>query len=343
MNKGEIALQLGKFIAVDASSDDIQKGIKTMAFPGPNEAILKAMQYLDGRAQRLSTVTDVVSGQVDKVLQPTTVMELSEQSAQLFTSIEEFQLESWNDELQKLYRLNKKHLDKAQYFAINTLSGLEEVEIAPDDFGEDLRVVPIADPRLASERQKQAKATFLWQFVTTNPLTAQNPLSLYNASKRVLKTMEIEDIDEILPPLVPQEVERFDDQDTENMFFMMAPENRPMFDVFPDQDHIAHLESMAQFEANPYFQAVDKKAWMEHRNKHLAYAFGNDAGIFNEAGPQGGGPGQPDGMGAPPGDAGGAAGDFGAPAMQPGGMAQDGLMGGGMQAAGPSGRAGGAD
>lgn len=201
-NKGEMKIELGKFTKVEASTDDIQKGIKTLSFTGPSPALAEAIQLLMSESKRLSTVTDVVTGDVDKVLQPTTVATLVDQSLQMFTSVQEFLLESWNDELAKVYKLNSKYLSDEEYAAIvGGPEGFSQLVVGAQDFLPDLRVLPIADPRSGSAQQRQQKAQFLWQFVTTNPLTMQNPLALLEASKRVLQAFEVEDIDKILPGL----------------------------------------------------------------------------------------------------------------------------------------------
>lgn len=201
-NKGDMKIELGKFTKVEASSEDIQKGIKILNFTGPSPALAEAIQLLMSESKRLSTVTDVVTGDVDKVLQPTTVATLVDQSLQMFTSVQEFLLESWNDELLKLYKLNAKYLSDEEYAAIvGGQSGFMQIQVGREDFLPDLRVIPVADPRSGSMQQRQQKAQMLYQFATTNPLIMQNPLALLEVSKRFLQAMEVEDIDRILPGL----------------------------------------------------------------------------------------------------------------------------------------------
>jgi hypothetical protein len=42
-------------------------------------------------------------------------------------------------------------------------------------------------------------------------------------------------------------VARIDDQNLENSYFLMPAEKRPLFDVFPDQDHIQHMKKIDLF------------------------------------------------------------------------------------------------
>ena len=207
-NKGDMTIELGKFKRVEASAEDIQKGIKTFSFPGPNPALGEAMQMLIQESKRLSTVTDVVTGDVDKVMQPTTVTTLVDQSLQMFTSVQEFLLESWGDELGKLYKLNGRYMQEEEYAAVmgsgqGAIAGggmsMLPVVAGKQDFLPDLRVMPVADPRMATTKQKQEKAMLLYQFGSTNPLIMANQMAMYEMTRRVLQAMEVEDIDAILP------------------------------------------------------------------------------------------------------------------------------------------------
>jgi chaperonin GroES len=199
VGKGDVTLELGKFRKVEASNEDIQRGIKNFSFPGPTPALSEAIQLLMNESKRLSTVTDVVTGDVDKVMQPTTVTTLVDQSLQMFTSVQEFLLESWGDELGKLYKLNGRYMKEAEYAAVIGGGSFQQIVAGADDFLPDLRLLPIADPRMATTKQRQEKAMLLYQFGMANPLIMQNPQALYEMTRRVLDALEVEDIDAILP------------------------------------------------------------------------------------------------------------------------------------------------
>lgn len=76
----------------------------------------------------------------------------------------------------------------------------------------------------------------------------QNQVSLYLAGKKYLEAIDAEDIDEILPPPQPPPTPaRIDDQHLENAYFLMPPDHRALFDVFPNQDHLRHIEAIDKF------------------------------------------------------------------------------------------------
>lgn len=236
-------LTMGKGIKIPRSVDDISKHFMKLEFKGPDPAIQQAIEYLQTVAQRISSSSDIMAGQPDKVYQPEALLSMLEQGLQLYSSVQEFMGVSMEDELQKVYRLNAKYMQMEETF----LSGDSQITVTPEDYQDDFRIVPIFDPKYSTRSQKLAKAQAVMQFVTQYPLTAQNPQSLYLAGKRYLECLDVEDIDEMFPqPDIPQPV-RIDDQNLENAYYIAPPDKRPMFDVFADQDHMAHIQTIDRF------------------------------------------------------------------------------------------------
>ncbi len=199
INKGPVKIELGSFKAVSASTDDIQKGIKTLSFPAPPPTVMQAMTALEARAQRIGATTDAVSGDVTKVLQPSTVSQLIDQALTVFTSVQEFLLNSWSKELNKIYRLNSLYFRGYEAFVTLTPDGAQAAMVTAEDFAQDMMIMPVADPRLASQQARIQKAQFLFEFATKNPLIANNQDALLRISRRLLEEMEIDSIDGLLP------------------------------------------------------------------------------------------------------------------------------------------------
>ena len=239
-------LTMGKGIKIPRSVDDISKHFMKLEFAGPNPAIQQAIQYLQEVAQRISSSSDIMAGQPDKVYQPQALLSMLEQGLQLYSSVQEFMGLSMEDELQKVYRLNAKYLQAEEYFS----DGDKQISVTKEDYRDDFRIVPIFDPKYATRSQKLAKAQAEMEFIMQFPLTAQNPQSLYLAGKRYLEALDVEGIDEVLPaPQIPQPV-RIDSQSLENAYFLAPPDKRPLLDVFPQQDHLVHVQEIDKFIAS---------------------------------------------------------------------------------------------
>lgn len=274
---GEIEMVMGKFVKTSGFGDGrMADKFFHLQFPGPNAAMITLMQGLEGYTRSLASVTDAVTGDVEKVYQPMTISTMLEQSLQMPTSVMEQMANSFQDELEKLYLLNRKYLQDDAYFVEDgKLFG-----VTRDDYAQDLRVIPIFDPRNITKQQKISKAQALYQFAFQNPLMMQNPKSLYEVSKKMLEAMEVEDIKDMLPePQEPPQPQEIDDQRQENMYFLMPPQDRPLFDVVQTQNHAQHIQIIDELLNGPLAQEIDKEMLqpiMDHRKKHVAYLYMNN-------------------------------------------------------------------
>ena len=238
--KGEVQLQLGKFITTESSVEDISRGIYQFKFPPPSPALTQIAELLMSRSDRLATVTEALTGQTDKVMQPTTILALIEQSLQVFSTVYERILGSWASELEKHFRLNRKHMDPEEFFGVLDITGaLKEASAGREDYTDDLQIRPLADPKMSTERQKLAKSDAEWEFANSNPLIVNSPMHYYQASIRRAEALGIEDPGELVPK-PPVELPRVDDPAKENIG-ALSPEPMMPF-VFPDQDHNLHIK-----------------------------------------------------------------------------------------------------
>lgn len=301
-------LSMGKANKIPRSVDDIRKHFLPMSFEAPSPQTLQAIELLTAHANKLSNNSDILSGSPDKVYQPTAMLAMIEQGLQLFSSVQEFLGYSMEDELQKVYRINSKYLEDDQYF----VWGDEQISVTREDYTDDFRVVPIFDPKYSTRSAKLSKAQAVYEFTLSNPLMAQDGESLYSASRMVLEALDVEDIDTMLKkPSEPPQVARIEDQNLENTYFIMPPDKRPLFDVFPDQDHLKHIQTIDKFIAfldgsmamdvpnvaggDPAISRLivsmggeQKKEiianLLRHRSQHLGFLYGQINGVMDEQG-----------------------------------------------------------
>lgn len=300
-------LAMGKGIKIPRSVDDIRKHFTKLEFQAPSQQSLQMIELFQGVAQRISANSDVLSGAPDKVYQPTTMLSMIEQGLQLFSSVQEFIGVSMEEELQKIFRINAKYLQDQEYF----MFGDEQIQVSVEDYQDDFRIVPIFDPKYSTRSQKLAKAQAEFDFIAQNPLTNSDSEALYLASKRVLEALDTENIDSILKPPQQQQPARIDDQNVENAYYMMPPTKRPLFDVFPQQDHVEHIQKIDEFIAyldgsmpmdipnvpggDPQISRLlqsmsnDQKEelisnLLSHRAMHLSFLYGQMKGVMDENG-----------------------------------------------------------
>lgn len=278
----EIRMVLGKFLKIPDTVGDMKNSLIQMTFPGPNEALIKLMEAIDMRAQRLGSTTEATTGTPSRAEQPTTYLAAIEQSLETFSSVQMRLANSLGDELQKVYRLNQRYLPLVDYYIVND----EPEQITRADYADDMLVAPIFDPKFASQAQKIARAQAELQLALQNPVNQSRPQVLDAAFKRAYEALDVDNIDELLPPQ-PQ-IENFDDQLVENMFFLLPKEARPLFDVFPEQNHMMHLAQMDEFigQFGATLQPDQQEDVLKHRMKHEAYLYGQQHGIIEPPPPR---------------------------------------------------------
>lgn len=275
--KGEVTFQLGKFTKVANTNQDLRQGIFQFQFPGPNATHFNVTDLLMARGDRLATVTEAVTGQTEKVMQPTTILALIEQSLQVFSTVYERVLSAWQIELEKHFRLNRKHMDPTEYFAINDVGGsLQQFTASREDYAEDLQIEPLADPKMSTDRQKMARAEAELQTTLQNPLNMGNPMPIYNAYKRYYIAIGSDNIEEILPNLAQMSLPRVDDPVMENRGALSPVPMIPP--AYPDQHHQMHIEAHMQLLNDPLYgkmlSEVGRQEMMEHIQAHSAFLYG---------------------------------------------------------------------
>ena len=313
----EFELSIGRGIKIPRSVDDIRRHFMKLDFAGPGPELPGMIQQLVEAAQRVSSSSDILAGQPDKVYQPHALLTMLDQGLQLFSSVQEFLGYAMEDELNKIYRLNAKYMTSEEHFVFEQ----QHLSVTPEDYQDDFIVRPIFDPKQTTRGQKLAKAQAVREFALTDPLGAQNTQTIYLAGKQYLEALDVENLDEFYPePAVP-EVARIDDQNLENAYFLMPPDKRPLFDVFPDQDHMKHIETIDKFIASfldlgeameiPIAKAEGAETYgtkgdpmvkrlvagmskeqkeelianlLRHRSQHLAYFYAQINGVMDEQG-----------------------------------------------------------
>jgi chaperonin GroES len=271
----EVRMTLGKLRKIPDTVGDLQQSIMLMKFPGPNAALMQLMEAMDVRAQRLGAVTEATTGSITaQTAQPTTVLAQIEQAMEQFSASQMRLANSLSEELQKIYRINQRWLPLIDYFIVNG----EPEMVTKADYADDMLIQPVFDPKYATQTQKIQRAQAEIMATLQNPVNQSRPEVVDEAFRRYFKAMDVEDIELLVPPQ-PQ-IENFDNQRLENMFLMMPPGSSPLFDVFPTQNHAEHLLLMMELE--PFMQGLlpeQQEAINNHRLKHQAYLYGQQAGI----------------------------------------------------------------
>ncbi len=211
MTKGPFEAKIGKYKVVNATGDDIRKGLVTMDFPGPSQALYNLLIFLIDSAKEVANIKDVLTGEQKGVNQPVgTTLALIEQGMQVFGSIFKRVHSAIGKELKILKSINAEYLNPEQYLEVL------DSPVGPDDFSDDdIGYVPVSDPQVVTNMQKMGRAQFTMQFMN-DPFF--NPMEI---RKRILEAANVEKIDELL-------VEPSQEPSMEERLAFMEAENRKM-------------------------------------------------------------------------------------------------------------------
>lgn len=280
----EVTMTLGKFKKVPDTTEDISKGIIPMKYAGPSESLFKLMEFLDGRAQRMAGTTEATTGDIQKNMQPTTVLAQIEQGLEMFSSVQMGMADDFGDELNKIYKINQKHMPFVEYFNINEVPEA----ITRTDYQDDMAIQPIFDPKYSTQMQKNARAQAVAQIVEQNPVLSQQPNIQIEIAKRQFLAMDVDNIDALLPQPPPPPA-NIDNQLEENMYFLGPPQGQqPPFAVFPNQHHAKHLAELESFVKThgDKIPPEQQQALMQHKQSHESMLYGQQKGIIPPPAPE---------------------------------------------------------
>lgn len=191
----------GEWKFVNSTGDDLRKGIVPLPINAPDATVFNLLGLMIQSGERLSSTVDSMVGENPGQNQKaTTTVAVIEQGMKVFSGIYKRLYRSLKKEVKKLYRLNGIFLPLEAYFIILDPSQEQAAKIGRGDYdGASVDVIPSADPTVATEQQKLAKAQGLLELLQMGTV---NPIEV---TRRVLEAQEQPGIDLLmqLPPPQP--------------------------------------------------------------------------------------------------------------------------------------------
>lgn len=226
-----------KDIEGSINTDDIRKLIMPMPFNPPSPVLMELLGFLieQGKGVIRTTFEDLPNQRTDAPVG--TTLALIEQGLTVFSAIHGRLHKAMQQVLEIIHRLNGKHLRPEEI-----KEDLGEILAKPTDFQGPMDVVPVSDPNIFSEVQRQAQIALIAQRAALLP-------QLYNLNrveKLILEYAKIPAPEELLNP-VPEPVR--DNAVNENVKASMG---QPLV-AFPEQDHEAHIATHLAFMMHPLF------------------------------------------------------------------------------------------
>ena len=260
---GEVQVNPGEFVDLDATVDDVNKAIMPLPFKEPSGSLFNLLGFIVQAGQRFASTADLNIGDVNPNAPVGSTVALIEQGSKAFSAIHKRLHYSQGQEFKLIANLNSENLPEEFTFA---LAGGDS-KIYAADFSDRIDIVPVSDPNIFSTAQRIAQAQAVLQMAQSAP----DMHNMYEAYKRMYEAIRIPNIDEIL--MKPEEAPRLDPID-ENMSVMYGKSIK----AFPEQDHDSHIAVHMQFLQDPSLAGNAGAAGMQpvliaHIAEHVALLY----------------------------------------------------------------------
>jgi chaperonin GroES len=207
--RSPVSFTMGEYKQVDiAVGANLRDSIMAIPQSEPSMVLFNMLGTLIQGVKDITSVQDIFTGGQQSSETATTTLARIEQGLKVFSAIFKRVYRSLGKEIQTLYRLNAIFLEPETYFRI--LDDASEGVVTLSDYRNDgTDVQPVADPSIATNTQRVARAQLLMQ-MQGNPL-----LNAEEITRRFLVAIEEPNIDALIipedqrqaPPPDPKQIE----------------------------------------------------------------------------------------------------------------------------------------
>ena len=251
----------GEFRDIDAPGGDIRNSIIPLPFKEPSATLAQLLGVLIESGRRFVSIADNQIASPGSQQQPVgTTVALLERGMKVMSAIHKRLHYAQKIEFRLLSRVIRDHMSGAYPYEV---PGAQQ-EIFASDFDDRIDILPVSDPNIFSMAQRVTLAQTQLQLAQSNPQMH----NLYEAYRRMYEALEVQNIEQILPPPPPPPQPQPEDPAFENG---KAAKGLPI-QPFPEQDHDAHIATHVAFFALPIVQAAPQVQanLLEHMFRHIS-------------------------------------------------------------------------
>lgn len=205
VKEGEIRIAPGRFIQLNATGEDLKKHIYMPELKGPSNVLLSLMELLLRYSERVSSTGDMMVGETPGQNTPaTTSLAVLEQAQKVLNRTYARVFEGAKKEYRRRFQLNKLHLDVKHYAEVVDEFNIENQdeeqmannmqELSLDFMGSSDDIKPAADPTVAGEAQRLAKAEAIRKAAYEG-----TGYDHFEVERRYMEALNVENMDAVLP------------------------------------------------------------------------------------------------------------------------------------------------
>lgn len=249
----------GEWRDIDAPGGDIRNSIIPLPYKEPSATLAQLLGVLIESGRRFVSIADQQTATPGSQQQPVgTTVALLERGMKVMSAIHKRLHYAQKNEFRLLAALIRDYLP--QNYPYQVVGGNANVMQA--DFDNRVDVLPVSDPNIFSMAQRVTLAQTQLQLAQSNP----DIHNLHAAYKRMYQALEVQNIDEVLPP-PPQPQPT--DPGIENARGLAGQ----IITAFQEQNHDAHIAVHIQFMQLPIVQASPQAygMFLSHIQEHVAF------------------------------------------------------------------------
>ena len=241
---GKLRFSPNEWKRVDVAGSVLRDSLVPLPINTPSPVLFNLLGLLINYTERVSSVTDAMSGENPGQNTPAyTMSAMLEQGMQVFNGIFKRVYRAFRSEVRKLYELNALYLDEQAVFEYHD----DEMEISRADYqGPVNDLIPAADPNAFSNKEKQIKAGMIAERAMLVP-----GYDKIKVEQRFLESMDVPDAAQLFP------VQK--NPETGAMELVYPPPEDPEFQIKAQEEARRTMEAKDRAEVN-YMLAASKIA-----------------------------------------------------------------------------------
>ena len=229
-------LQPGEWRDIDAPGGNIRDAIIPLPYKEPSGTLAQLLGALIEGGRRFVSLADQQTGDGNTAAPVGTTVAMLERGMKVMSAIHKRLHYSQRQEFRVLARIFRDNLPPEYPYDVEGGNRM----IKAEDFDNRVDVVPVSDPNIFSMAQRVTLAQTQLQLAQSNPQVH----NLHAAYRRMYQALEVQNIDEILPP--PPQPQPLDPA-IENARALMGE----ILNTFPEQDHDIHIRIHMAFMKTP--------------------------------------------------------------------------------------------
>jgi len=256
-------IQPGEWRDVDVPGGDIASSLMPLPYKEPSATLFQLLGFCIDAAQKFIGTTDLGMGDSNNEMPVGTTIAMLERGSRVMSAVHKRLHNAQMQELKLLADIFAEYLPPEYPYEVTGA----DASIKAADFDGKVDILPVSDPNIFSMTQRITLAQQQLQMAQQAPQMH----NMYEAYRRMYSALGVTDIDLVLPP-PPQAMP--ESPALENARSLTIPSGGNPLKVFPDQDHLAHMQTHLTFIKLPLLQTSPAVygVLLSHILEHLSLA-----------------------------------------------------------------------